>query len=106
MNLQTMPGYHTATYVDLNLGLGPAGFRLLRTDAPVAYDGFGTMTVADSSERYVLVPEIHAEWQVQRYLSGLHLAEWSDALDAEQLRQILWEALQHGLKALNPNEEA
>jgi hypothetical protein len=50
------------------------------TTAPVAYDGFGTETLAvvgtlkGKEVRKVDTPEQHVEWQRQRYGSGLHYA--------------------------------
>lgn len=62
------------------------------TDAPEAYDGFGTRTAEilprhtrKGSVRRVETPERHVEWQRQRYGSGLHLAasveRWDEIRD-------------------------
>ena len=55
------------------------------TDAPTAYDGFGTVTV-DNHERYreVLVQAEHAKWQVARYMSGMYAVTPSEAADQVQ----------------------
>jgi hypothetical protein len=60
------------------------------TDAPEAYDGFGTRTLAvvglsrRGPVRKVETPREHAEWQRMRYGSGLHCfmteAQWADML--------------------------
>lgn len=50
------------------------------TDAPVAYDGFGTKTIRvlgkrrGKEVRIVETPEEHAQWQRDRYASGLYFA--------------------------------
>ena len=51
------------------------------TDAPVAYDGFGTKTVQEigtsnrnQTVRLVATPKEHVEWQRARYGSGNNMA--------------------------------
>ena len=62
------------------------------TDAPEAYDGFGTVTLAVAGRtekrpvRKVDTPEQHVEWQRMRYGSGMNLyateERWAEIKDA------------------------
>lgn len=69
------------------------------TDAPPDYDGFGTLTVAmlpwttrRGIMRLVLTPERHAEWQRNRYGSGLYLAYTSgERVRADKALQEHWD---------------
>lgn len=52
-------------------------FRLVRTTAPAAYDGFGTIHLRDSylndrPARLVLIDAKSWDWQTGRYSSGMH----------------------------------
>lgn len=85
-------------------------YHVAITDAPVAYDGFGTVTadtlpkrlcdnlftdvktgeripvVGEGEVRVVLIPDQHLKWQTERYWSGRHLGEvinahnWEDCI--------------------------
>lgn len=63
------------------------------TDAPEAYDGFGTRTVEILGQlrgkplRLVETPEDHVEWQRGCYLSGMYLA--SNREDFEKMLPLL-----------------
>lgn len=47
-----------------------------KTDAPAAYDGFGTTTIQDDHEgnRVVWIHAEHQTWQIGRYASGMYSA--------------------------------
>ncbi len=65
------------TRLEVQIGTWKATYILVETDAPVRYDGFGTLTIYEGARdgktiRYVLVQEDHASWQEGRYRSGLH----------------------------------
>lgn len=50
--------------------------KLYVTNAPVAYDGFGTRTVIDQKDRRVVdVQDRHATWQLGRYNSGMYVMD-------------------------------
>ncbi len=75
----------------ISVQIGPDSFvyHFYQTDAPKAYDGFGTITVMEwGSTRIVGIRTAHCEWQLMRYTSGLHKVEtledhWrSDIIDA------------------------
>jgi hypothetical protein len=51
------------------------------TNAPKAYDGFGTTTMSeiDEDKRLVWIYTEHQTWQLQRYISGMYGAVAVDA---------------------------
>ena len=77
-------------------------WRLVDTDAPKEYDGFGTFTVHQyegsrdewkrDSVRVVLIREEHFGWQTTRYASGLQLWKPS-AFDSATISEVLWKRL-------------
>lgn len=75
----------------------PPEFVCFFTDARVDYDGFGTETLADIGEdarrrhwRLVAIRREHAQWQRDRYISGLHVCLGPEnAREMELLRQQL-----------------
>jgi hypothetical protein len=74
----------TTQTFDVQLGTFTASYRLYETNAPVDYDGFGTITVADGGTlRFVLVRTEHEEWQTMRYRSGMFSAVLTDLDDSE-----------------------
>ncbi len=79
----------------LPVQIGPHSFvyHFYQTNAPKAYDGFGTLTIEEhGSTRIVGIRTAHCEWQLMRYTSGMHKIEaledhWrSDIIDALWLR--------------------
>ena len=49
---------------------------LYRTEAPRAYDGFGTATVyTHERTRLVVIEKEHLRWQLERYASGMYYTE-------------------------------
>ncbi len=96
-----MPQNTNATKLHAAIGEIRYSYLLYMTTAPVRYDGFGTLTIYDcggvgtgSVKRYVLIDEKHLDWQTGRYASGLYCAEPCDAIDANDLAQRLWRAIQ------------
>lgn len=72
------------TKLKVQIGTWEATYILAETDAPVRYDGFGTLTIYEGTRdgkpiRYVLIQEDHLDWQEARYRSGLHSFEVPDA---------------------------
>ena len=73
------------TKLEVQIGTWKATYILAETDAPIRYDGFGTLTIYEGARplpgdttktiRYVLVQEDHLDWQEARYRSGLHTFE-------------------------------
>ena len=68
------------TKLEVQIGTWKATYILAETNAPVRYDGFGTLTIYQGPRdggtiRYVLVQEDHLDWQEGRYRSGLHTFE-------------------------------
>lgn len=68
----------------------------LYTDAPEAYDGFGTVTEAQTGLRtrrgpirIVRVEDAAFSWQTMRYSSGMHL--WCDAAKWTELWDLVIE---------------
>jgi hypothetical protein len=72
------------------------GWQFTYTDAPDAYDGFGTRTVdhaigkaGNKTVRLVTTPDEHVNWQRQRYGSGSHLAaaqdEWAGLVAGDRI---------------------
>jgi hypothetical protein len=93
----------------------PVYYRIGLTDAPEAFDGFGTLTIGHIDEklgrdryepcRFVLINEKHFDWQEMRYRSGLHvLATHAHNMfdvylpDSDDATALLWQALEHGLR--------
>jgi hypothetical protein len=71
----------------------PVVYHVMETDAPQAYDGFGTFAIDEyNGERTVLIRDEHFTWQTMRYSSGNH---WSrPCLVGEQaIREILWKRI-------------
>lgn len=70
------------------------------TSAPEEYDGFGTITVKKSplgKKRYILIHEKHLDWQINRYLSGRHLAEECDLDNIERfIAEHIWNKILKG----------
>ena len=74
--------------LEINVGTIKANYTLCLTDAPCAYDGFGTLLVIDYGQpvahpggyatrgpaRLVAIREERLAWQTGRYGSGLHCA--------------------------------
>jgi hypothetical protein len=62
--------------IEIRVGRVCKTMTLVKTLAPVAYDGFGTFTLYEergrNGERLVLIDVVHFGWQVDRYGSGLH----------------------------------
>ena len=60
----------------LQIGDFQCNYLPYETNAPKAYDGFGTISLYDDLPklRLVLIDERHKDWQVGRYLSGMHYA--------------------------------
>ena len=86
--------------INISIGSNPETqvFHALITNAPAAYDGFGTFTVAQLYEpgnRLVLVRDEHLEWQKMRYHSGMHLAldPTTQGITPEGITEILWNRL-------------
>lgn len=75
-------------------------FFCVDTNAPVDYDGFGTMEITrwfeDENDRYpmraVLVRDEHLDWQLSRYSSGMHTYE-TTIHDVENIAKKLWKKL-------------
>ena len=60
----------------LNLNGYERVYRLYRTNAPKAYDGFGTLELYSGGDwRHVLINVDNEVWQTGRYGSGMHVAE-------------------------------
>ena len=88
-------------YIKVEIGTFQGLFVAAITDAPEAYDGFGTFTLetindeADESSkifRLVLIRTEHLQWQTGRYSSGLYSCdhEAADRLtDQEQITNII-----------------
>ncbi|MCR4330249.1 MAG: hypothetical protein NUV65_06935 [Candidatus Roizmanbacteria bacterium] len=73
-----------------------------QTDAPEAYDGFGTFTIYNGSKnRWVLIESTHVGWQTERYASGLHFYKSGegDVTDG-YLERRLWEMFVAGRESL------
>ena len=75
------------THLKVQIGNFTIDGVLIVTDAPRAYDGFGTVEVQNfespvevggvytkGDARLVLVRSEHLDWQTSRYSSGLHAA--------------------------------
>ena len=82
-------------------------YTVYHTNAPKAYDGFGTITLQDrgnldresgevkNQSRIVAIDEPHIQWQTMRYASGNHFAEpvaHSDNWAVDRLNKRLTEA--------------
>ena len=71
-------------------------YLVAQTTAPRAYDGFGTLSLADTygpsgeSVRVVLIREEHFAWQNGRYNSGLFYATH---FDKQHIADELWKRL-------------
>jgi hypothetical protein len=83
--------------ITINLGDGDIHFHIRETDAPHAYDGFGTMSIMESKPvRIVLIRAEHLNWQEMRYASGMHYSKRTDFISkehvADTLRQRLYDA--------------
>lgn len=60
--------------IEVKIGKSTVTYGARVIDAPKEYDGFGTLTVSESSgRRLVLIQEQHLDWQVGRYASGRHM---------------------------------
>ena len=66
--------------LEINVGSIKANYTLCLTDAPRAYDVFGTVNIIDYGQpvshpaRLVAIREEHLAYQTGRYGSGLHCA--------------------------------
>jgi len=71
-------------------------YHLRQTRAPRAYDGFGTIQLADyggEDGRLVMIRDEHANWQIPRYQSG-NFACWKPEHDVrKEAREELWRRL-------------
>ena len=77
-----------STKLDVKIGTFERSYILAETNAPIAYDGFGTLEIYSSApaagsdgkdpSRYVLCDVDHVVWQEGRYRSGLHTFEIPD----------------------------
>jgi hypothetical protein len=71
-------------------------YFVAQTTAPIAYDGFGTISVLETyggsgeSVRVVLIRDEHFNWQNARYNSGLFYATH---FDKKHIAQELWKRL-------------
>jgi hypothetical protein len=69
-------------------------YFVAQTTAPIAYDGFGTISVFETSNvRVVLIREEHFNWQNGRYNSGLYYATH---YPKTEIVQELWKRLAGG----------
>jgi hypothetical protein len=69
----------------------------IKTDAPLQYDGFGTIQIYSGPQdgktiRYVLVDVDHKTWQESRYGSGLYFFEDVTGID-DHIRETLYKKL-------------
>ena len=98
MPLLTESAAATATEVTIAVGEARRTYRLFETTAPDAYDGFGTVTYyRGDGSRFVLVDVRHAEWQAQRYASGMQAVLPSDLFPADGIAETLWALLMQGI---------
>lgn len=68
-------------------------WEICETDAPDAYDGFGTFTVHEyNGVRTVLIRCEHWQWQATRYSSGNKYCKPSP-LDADDIKRYLWDRI-------------
>jgi hypothetical protein len=68
-------------------------WRIVDTNAPKDYDGFGTFTVHEyEGTRTVLIREEHYDWQTIRYQSGNNWSRPSD-FDGALVAEELWKRL-------------
>jgi hypothetical protein len=86
------------TSIQVHIGDSSVIYTLWKTTAPQNYDGFGTLTlygqdVNGKGERWVLCQMQHAQWQTDRYRSGLYTAEPSDDLSRIDLTEMLYGTL-------------
>jgi len=106
----------------IQIGRDSRRYRIVLTDAPASFDGFGTLSLGHVDQelgrgrsedcRYVLIDEKHFDWQTMRYRSGLHVAVTAEnnpfdayLLDASEVQRTLWQALEAGLNARNVRQE-
>jgi hypothetical protein len=71
-------------------------YHIRQTRAPKAYDGFGTIELQDVGGdigRFVLIRDEHFNWQSGRYSSGMFACAAPDAIDAEDVKKVLWQRL-------------
>lgn len=79
----------------IHIAFGSLGldYTIRETTAPKAYDGFGTLTLADIGDtRIVLIRDEHLAWQEGRYASGMHSPTVPD-LTEDQITETLYERI-------------
>ncbi len=93
------------TMVTVKIGKFERTYILVRTNAPLKYDGFGTLELYTTEgakgvdlERTVLVDVEHREWQEGRYRSGLHSYELVDEDLSAWVTERLYKRLTGDLK--------
>lgn len=78
----------------VRIGAEELHYEVWWTQAPPAYDGFGTITISKcSAGRLVLISPKAKDWQLSRYSSGLHTAWPGDETDYERAIETLFERL-------------
>jgi len=77
--------------IDVTIGAYTRHYRAWRTEAPVAYDGMGTIGLWESSAgRLVLIQLDHVDWQVGRYSSGMYASHICENCVLDNILSVLW----------------
>jgi hypothetical protein len=86
--------------IKIQIGQDECVFVVKQTNAPQAYDGFGTFAVYEYGPensadflRIVLIREEHLSWQLPRYSSGMHTATDCDLITESDVAEILWKRI-------------
>lgn len=83
--------------ITIKIGNIEKNYIVYKTTAPINYDGFGTFVVLNYWEdRYVLIEDVHEEWQTMRYASGSHFFEKViEEYQIDEFTNILWKNIRN-----------
>jgi hypothetical protein len=95
---KTVTGEGNAPRVEIKIGTDEAvRYHVRQTRAPKAYDGFGTIELADYNDygRIVLIRDEHLAWQEGRYSSGTFACTSPEYYDEKSVCKELWNRIAH-----------